>query len=138
METGQPSRTAYSAARYRAAHQLLERGAIFKDPFAVRILGAPEEELLADAPRRAMRLFIAARHRFADDALAAAVRRGVQRVVVLGAGLDTIAYRNEFDGVHVIEVDHPATQEWKRQRLATAGIEMPPTVTYAGVDFEKE
>src|SRR5689334_19745137 len=98
METGQPSRTAYSAARYRAAHQLLERGAIFKDQLAVRILGAPEEELLADAPRRAMRAFIAARHRFAEDAMAAAVRRGVRQVVVLGAGLDTIAYRNGFDG----------------------------------------
>jgi len=138
METGQPSRTAYSAARYRAAHQLLERGAIFQDPFAVRILGAPEEELLADAPRRAMRAFIVARHRFAEDALATAVARGVRQVVVLGAGLDTIAYRNGFDGVRVIEVDHPATQAWKRQRLASTGIEIPPTVTYTGVDFEKE
>jgi len=138
METGQPSRTAYSAARYRAAHQLLEGGSIFKDPVAVRILGAPEEELLADAPRRAMRAFIAARHRFADDALAAAVGRGVRQVVVLGAGLDTIAYRNGFDGVRVIEVDHPATQEWKRQRLVSTGIEIPPSVSYTGVDFETE
>jgi len=138
METGQPSKTAYSAARYRAAHQLLERGAIFKDPVAVRILGAPEEELLADAPRRAMRAFIAARHRFAEDALAAGVRRGVRQVVVLGAGLDTIAYRNGFDGVRVIEVDHPATQAWKRERLVSTGIEIPPSVSYTGVDFEKE
>jgi methyltransferase (TIGR00027 family) len=138
METGQPSRTAYSAARYRAAHQLLERGAIFQDPFAVRILGAPEEELLADAPRRSMRLFIAARHRFAEDALAAAAHRGVRQVVVLGAGLDTLAYRNAFDGVRVIEVDHPATQEWKRRRLASTGIEVPPSAAFVGVDFEKE
>ena len=138
METGQPSRTAYSAARYRAAHQLLERGAIFQDPFAVRILGAAEKELLADAPRRAMRLFIAARHRFAEDALAAAARRGLRQVVVLGAGLDTLAYRNVVDGVRVIEVDHPATQEWKRQRLASAGIEIPSSVAYVGVDFERE
>jgi methyltransferase (TIGR00027 family) len=138
MDSGQPSRTAYSAARYRAAHQLLERGAIFKDPFAVRILGAPEDELLADAPRRAMRVFIAARHRFAEDALAAAVRRGVRQVVVLGAGLDTFAYRNALDGVRVVEVDHPATQAWKRERLASTGIEIPPSVSYTGVDFEKE
>ncbi|GIM95590.1 class I SAM-dependent methyltransferase [Paractinoplanes toevensis] len=138
METGQPSRTAYSAARYRAAHQFLELGAIFKDPLAPRILGASAEELQKDAPRRAMRVFIAARHRFAEDALAAAVRRGIRTVVVLGAGLDTFAYRNPFDGVRVIEVDHPDTQAWKRERLATTGIEIPPTVSYAGVDFEKE
>src|SRR5690242_11495962 len=138
METGQPSKTAFSAARYRAVHQALELGSIFKDPLAVRILGLPLEELLADAPRRAMRAFIAARHRFAEDALAAAVGRGVRQVVVLGAGLDTIGYRNRREGVRVIEVDHPATQEWKRQRLLSAGIEIPPSLSYAGVDFEKE
>ncbi|GIF19517.1 S-adenosyl-L-methionine-dependent methyltransferase [Paractinoplanes tereljensis] len=139
METGQPSRTAYSAARYRAAHQFLEFGAIFKDPLAPRILGASAEELQKDAPRRAMRVFIAARHRFAEDALAAAVRdRGIRTVVVLGAGLDTFAYRNPFEGVRVIEVDHPATQGWKRERLAETGIEIPPAVSYVGVDFEKE
>jgi methyltransferase (TIGR00027 family) len=136
--SGQPSRTAFSAARYRAAHQLLEHGAIFKDPFAVRILGTPDDELLADAPRRPMRVFVAARHRFAEDALAAAVRRGVRQVVVLGAGLDTFAYRNGLDGVRVIEVDHPATQAWKRERLTDAGIAVPPSVSYTGVDFEKE
>ncbi|WP_433300539.1 class I SAM-dependent methyltransferase [Actinoplanes sp. CA-030573] len=138
METGQPSRTAYSAARYRAAHQLLEHGAIFQDPFAVRISGTESSELLADAPRRGMRLFIAARHRFAEDALATAVRRGVRQVVVLGAGLDTFGYRNPFDDVRVIEVDHPDTQAWKRERLRAAGIEIPSSVSYLGVDFEKE
>jgi methyltransferase (TIGR00027 family) len=138
MEAGQPSRTAYSAARYRAAHQLIEHGAIFTDPLAGRILGAPPEELLADAPRRAMRVFIAARHRFAEDALAAAVARGVRTVVVLGAGLDTFAYRNPFPEVRVVEVDHPATQEWKRARLGAAGIAIPASVSFTGVDFEKE
>jgi len=138
MEKGQPSRTAYSAARYRAAHQVLERGRIFTDPLAVRILGAAEAELLADAPRRAMRAFIAARTRFAEDALAAAARRGVAQVVVLGAGLDTFAYRNPFPQVRVFEVDHPDTQAWKRDRLAETGIEVPGNVAYVGVDFEKE
>jgi methyltransferase (TIGR00027 family) len=138
METGQPSRTAYSAARYRAAHQILDDGQIFTDPLAVRILGRPAEELLADAPRRAMRLFIAARSRFAEDALAAAVRRGVRQVVVLGAGLDTFAYRNPYPGVRVMEVDHPDTQAWKRERLAGAGIAVPESLSFAGVDFERE
>ncbi|MGX6602907.1 class I SAM-dependent methyltransferase [Micromonosporaceae bacterium Da 78-11] len=138
MEQGQPSRTAYSAARYRAAHQLLERGRIFTDPLAVRILGLPEDQLLADADRRAMRLFIAARTRFAEDALAVAVRRGVEQLVVLGAGLDTFAYRNPYPRLRIFEVDHPDTQGWKRKRLAEAGIAVPGSVTYVGVDFERE
>ncbi len=138
MRRGEPSRTAYSAARYRAAHQILEQGSIFADDLAVRILGQPEADLLADAPRRAMRLFIAARTRFAEDALAAAVRRGVRHLVVLGAGLDTFAYRNPHPQLRVTEVDHPDTQEWKRERLAEAGIAVPETLRYAGVDFEKE
>ncbi|WP_250028702.1 class I SAM-dependent methyltransferase [Paractinoplanes maris] len=138
MEAGQPSRTAMSAARYRAAHQILENGEIFTDPLAVRILGLPEDELLADAPRRAMRVFIAARTRFAEDALAAAVTRGVRHLVVLGAGLDTFAYRNPHPGLRVTEVDHPDTQAWKQVRLAESGIEVPASLTYLGVDFERE
>jgi methyltransferase (TIGR00027 family) len=138
METGQPSRTAVSAARYRAAHQILEDGAIFADPLAVRILGIAEDELLADAPRRAMRAFIAARTRFAEDALALAVAGGVRRLVVLGAGLDTFAYRNPYPGLAVVEVDHPDTQAWKLLRLAEAAIPVPESLTYLAVDFERE
>jgi methyltransferase (TIGR00027 family) len=139
METGQPSRTAYSAARYRAAHQLLEQGHIFTDPLAVPILGASPDELRADEPRRAMRFFVSARSRFAEDALAAAVAsRGLANLVVLGAGLDTFAYRNPHPGLRVFEVDHPATQAWKRRRLTEAGIAVPPSLTFVGVDFERE
>ncbi|WP_436524115.1 class I SAM-dependent methyltransferase [Actinoplanes sp. HUAS TT8] len=137
MQTGQASKTAYAAARYRAAHQVLEHGSIFTDPLALRILGHEPEELLGDAPRRGMRLFIAARHRFAEDHLAAAVERGVRTAVVLGAGLDTFAYRNPFPGLKVIEIDHPDTQAWKRERLATAGIAIPDSVRHVGVDFER-
>jgi methyltransferase (TIGR00027 family) len=138
MERGQPSRTAYSAARYRAAHQVIEDGAVFRDALAVPLLGEAQADLLADAPRRGMRLFIAARHRFAEDALAAAVARGVREAVVVGAGLDTFAYRNPHPGLRVTEVDHPDTQEWKRRRLAEAAVPVPATTRYVGVDLEKE
>ncbi|MFC7530533.1 class I SAM-dependent methyltransferase [Actinoplanes sp. GCM10030250] len=137
MKHGEPSRTAYSAARYRAAHQVLDGGAIFEDALAVPILGEARDDLLADAPRRGMRLFVAARHRFAEDAIAAAAGRGVRHVVVVGAGLDTYAYRNPLH-LRVTEVDHPDTQAWKRGRLAEAGIEIPDGVEHAGVDLEKE
>ncbi|MEV8509925.1 class I SAM-dependent methyltransferase [Actinoplanes sp. NPDC051475] len=137
METGQPSRTAYSAARYRAAHQVIDGGAIFADPLAVRIVGEPPDT--DEVPgRRGQRLFIAARARFAEDALAAAFERGTRQAVVLGAGLDTFAYRNPYPGLEVVEVDHPDTQAWKRRRLHDARIEVPATLTYVPVDFEKE
>ena len=139
----QPSQTALAAAAHRAAHQILEQGRIFADPLAVRILGRDPESIASEAKgdpsRRLMRIFIAVRTRFAEDALAAAVERGLRQVVVLGAGLDTYAYRNPFrDRLRIFEVDHPATQEWKRQRLADAGIPLPSSLTFAPVDFERE
>jgi methyltransferase (TIGR00027 family) len=144
MQPGGPSITARRAAAHRAAHQTLEGGRIFADPLAPRLLGeAPEAVLganLQGPAGRGMRLFIAARSRFAEDALAAAVDRGVRQYVVLGAGLDTFALRNPHvaAGLQTFEVDHPATQAWKRERLAQAGIAAPPTLTFAPVDFERQ
>jgi methyltransferase (TIGR00027 family) len=143
METGRPSRTAFAAAAHRAAHQVLEEGRIFADPLALSILGQDAPSLARwaaeDPARRRMRLFIAVRTRFAEDALAAAIERGVQQLVVLGAGLDTYAYRGAFrERLHIFEVDHPATQAWKRQRLADAAISIPGNLTFAPVDFERQ
>jgi Leucine carboxyl methyltransferase len=98
VEHGGPSRTAGSAAVHRAAHQVLDEGRIFRDPLALTILGGAADVAVAEARQRPertpMRIFIAVRHRVAEDALAAAVDRGTRQVVVLGAGLDTFAYRN--------------------------------------------
>jgi len=142
MQPGEPSRTALAAARHRAAHQLLEQGRIFTDPLALRILGENPQAIVdgaqSDVSRR-MRIFIAARTRFAEDTLAAAIARGVTQLVVLGAGLDTFAYRGGYpDTLRIFEVDHPATQAWKRQRLADAAIAVPPALTFAPIDFERE
>jgi methyltransferase (TIGR00027 family) len=143
MQTGQPSRTALGAAGFRAAHQVLDRAAIFSDPLALRILGDAAEQLMRDADaepwRQRLRWFIAMRSRLAEDALkAAALHRGVRQLVVLGAGLDTYAYRNGVDGLRVFEVDHPATQIWKRQRLADAEIPLPASLSFVPLDFEHE
>ena len=79
------------------------------------------------------------RARFAEDVLAAGVREhGVRQALILGAGLDTFAYRSPFAGLRVFEVDHPATQEWKRERLAAAAIAVPQTATLVPVDFERQ
>lgn len=143
MQKGLPSRTAWGAAAHRAAHQVLEQGRIFKDPLAVRILGGDAESAILDAgqhpSRRGMRIFIAVRTRFAEDALHAAVERGVRQLVVLGAGLDTYAYRSTLlDRLRIFEVDHPATQAWKRERLEAATIAIPESVTFAPIDFEHQ
>jgi methyltransferase (TIGR00027 family) len=140
----EPSRTAFAAAAYRAAHQVLEQGRVFEDPLAVAILGL-EPELFRQNPevhaaQRGMRFFVVARSRIAEEALALGVgARGVGQLVVLGAGLDTFAYRNPFgERLKVFEVDHPATQAWKRRRLGEAGIAVPDSLIYAPVDFERE
>jgi methyltransferase (TIGR00027 family) len=143
VQSGQPSRTAWAAAAHRAAHQVIEQGRIFSDPLAVRILGQDAETVAREAETqpssRAMRLFIAARTRFAEDSLAAAVQEGARQLVVLGAGLDTYAYRSPFgDRLRIFEVDHPATQGWKRERLADAAIPIPPSLTFAPIDFERQ
>jgi methyltransferase (TIGR00027 family) len=143
MQCGQPSQTALAAAFHRAAHQVFERGRIFSDSLALRILGDNAQSIARKAEERLsgrrMRLFIAVRTRFAEDALAAAFESGVRQVVVLGAGLDTYAYRNPFgERLHVFEVDHPATQAWKRQLLQDTAIPLPGSLTFVPVDFERE
>lgn len=142
MRDGQPSLTARGAAAYRAVHQAHEGASIFRDPFAEKILDAETrarlDEIAADPSHRGIRLFIASRSRFSEDALAASVARGTRQVVVLGAGLDTFSLRNPFPDVRVFEVDFPATQVWKRERLREAGLAVPDTLTFAPVDFERE
>ncbi len=140
----EPSRTAFAAAAYRAAHQVLEGAFFFKDPFAVPILGVDPDALRADPAagddRRGIRFFVVARSAIAEGALKRGVEeRCVGQLVVLGAGLDTFAFRNPFgDHLKVFEVDHPATQAWKRRRLEEANIPIPASLTYAPVDFERQ
>jgi methyltransferase (TIGR00027 family) len=142
MRDGQPSLTARGAAAYRAIHQTHEGAAIFRDAFALQILDeatrATLDEIAADPSRCGIRLFIVSRSRFSEDALAESVARGARQVVVLGAGLDTFALRNPWPDVAVFEVDFPATQAWKRDRLKAAGLAIPDTLTFAPVDFERE
>ena len=143
MQTGRPSRTAWAVAAHRAAHQILEGGRIFSDPLALRILGQDAETVARDAEehpsRRSIRIFVAARSRFTEDALGAAVERGVSQVVVLGAGLDTFAYRSKLrDRLRIFEVDYPATQAWKLELLREADIPLPNSLTFAPIDFEHQ
>ena len=143
----QPSRTAWRVALSRAAHQLLDRPPVFDDPVALAIVGARGVAQIRAAalhyhlpPSRHLRAFLVARSRVAEEALAESVRRGVRQYVVLGAGLDTFAHRNPYpaSALRVFEVDHPATQAWKRRQLAAASLAPPESLVFVPVDFESQ
>jgi methyltransferase (TIGR00027 family) len=145
MDEGRPSITAQSTATLRAAHQILDRPRIFDDPLALRIIGTQAQSSVRANPQgyerlAALRAFVALRSRYAEDELARAVKRGVRQYVILGAGLDTFAYRNPYSGsrLRVFELDHPATQLWKRVRLHEVGITIPDWLTFAPINFEKQ
>ena len=146
MQSASPSRTALRVALRRAAHQLYDaRPLVLEDPIAVPILGASYAEELRRTPVRpdrpfsvGLRAFLVARSRYAEDNLANAVANGVTQYVLLGAGLDTFAHRNPYPELHVFEVDHPATQKWKRELLQSGELPAPAKLTYTAVDFERE
>jgi methyltransferase (TIGR00027 family) len=143
MLRGTPSVTALRVARQRAAHQLYDEPTVFDDPLALAILGREEAEAIRTDPEHyldpasyGLRSAVVARSRYAEDELLAAIDRGVGQLVILGAGLDTFAYRQEVPvGTTIVEVDHPASQAWKREQLQSALIAVPDTVTFAALDL---
>jgi methyltransferase (TIGR00027 family) len=147
MHEAKPSRTAFRVAIRRAAHQIFDSPLVLDDPLAVRIIGAEYAARIkaglaenSSVVSKSLRAFLVARSRFAEDELSRAVSEGVRQCVVLGAGLDTFAYRNPHAsaGLRVYEVDHPATQAWKREQLRIAEINIPPETVFVPVDFERE
>lgn len=147
VRQGEPSRTALRVASLRAVHQLLDEPLILADPIALPLLGAATEAALRDDPftlndplSRGLRGTLVARSRYVEDQLQRCVAAGVRQYVVLGAGLDTFAYRNPYrdEGLQVFEVDHPGTQRWKQQLLADAGIGVPASLTFVPMDFERD
>ena len=153
------SSTAIAAARMRAAHLLLDGDPkIFRDDFALRFSGSDETSLreylktmLAQVAakvgsNRAQKLFasmrtvMVMRSRYTEDALSRAITRGITRFAILGAGLDSFAWRRPdlAASVEVFEIDHRATQQWKQQRLRELGMNQPSNLTFVPIDFEKE
>jgi len=144
MQDGKFSRTAQRVAIRRAAHQLLDSPKVLEDPLALAIIGSEAADELRQRPKedpsfsRAFRAFMVARSRYAEDELASAIAYGVNQYVILGAGLDTFAYRNPHPNLRIFEVDHLATQSWKRARLHAANIAVPPNLTFVPMDFEQQ
>jgi methyltransferase (TIGR00027 family) len=147
MEGKKASNTAALTAMLRAAHQLVDdEPKIVNDPVAVRIIDDATREFIVARPMELHspgltipRAAVLLRSRYAEDLLAQAVAQGLNQLVILGAGLDTFAFRQPaFAGrLRIYEVDHPATQSWKRERLAAAGIAAPDNLRWTPIDFEK-
>jgi len=129
----------------RAAHQMIDRPLVFDDPIAVKLLspllsipGHNYDIKRARHPvSKAFRSFLVARSRYAEEQLALSLATDVRQYVILGAGLDTFAYRNQTRDLLIYEVDLPATQIWKRSLLADAGIHEPSNLTFVPLDLEK-
>ncbi|MEQ8859684.1 MAG: class I SAM-dependent methyltransferase [Pseudomonadales bacterium] len=157
MQADSPSRTAMGAAFLRALHLAVdEQPWVFEDRLVGAFLPGPQRRYLARLarlPRRWVRAFrqrrsvlgrmraqIVVRSRYAEDALGQARRDGATRYLILAAGLDTFAWRqaDRADPVPVLEVDHPATQAWKRETLARQQRPAPVGLTFRPIDFESQ
>jgi methyltransferase (TIGR00027 family) len=145
MKRAQRSRTAEIPAIMRTLHQTADGDPkILADPIAPRLLDPDDDRqwlspMLNHPFAKQLRAGFVMRSRYAEDCLAEAVRRGIQQYLILGAGLDTFAYRQPSWGgkLRIFEVDHPVTQDWKRDRLGAASVALPSNLTFVPIDFEK-
>lgn len=129
------------AACGRGSHLLMYGPrAVLRDWLAWPFVGSEAERITAhiraafgdSAPLLAT--WASARSRFAEEWLGGS---RAKQYVILGAGLDSFAWRH-WGELQVFEVDHPATQEWKRSRLEALGMPVPPGLVWVPVDFEVE
>jgi len=142
------SQTAVGVMLMRAAHQLFDATPrVLDDPVVLRLAEDGSMARVRDAREQyqseqamTLRAHVVVRSRVAEDRLHEAFERGVARYVVLGAGLDTFAWRQPAWSatMEIVEVDHPSSQRYKQHRLELAGIETPRNVRFAPVDFEHE
>lgn len=152
MKQNQRSRTAEAAAAVRACHTLYDNPIVFEDPFAIH-LTSPAWRLVCSSrilswivmrkilgALRPVGVQVLARSRYAEDRLEKAIREGVDQYVLLGAGLDSFAWRRQdlATRLKVYEMDYAASQDSKRNRLAQLNIGLPKNLEFISVDFENE
>lgn len=166
MEENQAGITALVTAYARAYHAAHDSPKIFDDFLADALFTQEEQaaldqnmagllqmvdpELAASCPDQATALtrviqiqngpITLSRSRYCEDSLTEAIQQGAEQYIILGAGFDTFAFRHpELAGrLQIFEVDHPATQAQKRERIARAGWEVPPHLHFVPVDFNWE
>ena len=144
MEQRKASTTMIRTSIMRAMHQVLDADPkILDDPLAVGLVeGSSPEEILAAAPDSRpppwFRSIFVLRSRYTEDSLEEAVANGIGQYVLLGAGMDTFAYRQPSwaAGLRIFEIDHPESQKVKREHLLKRGIAIPANVEFLPIDFE--
>jgi methyltransferase (TIGR00027 family) len=151
MKAGQRSRTAEGAAALRASHTIYSENPLFSDPYAIKLTSSGWQRILksrkwhhfllprAFSPVGLLIGQVIGRARYAEDQLANAIARGVDQYVLVGAGLDSFALRQgkNLSSLKIFEVDHPDTQESKKQHLALLG-KIPNNVEFVAINFEAE
>jgi methyltransferase (TIGR00027 family) len=145
MEKGKPSKTSEAVAIHRAIHQLVDdQPLVFSDPIAPQIVDRTSDfyvRLFTESGQQtaiARRGAFVLRSRYAEDCLRDVVLRGIRQYLILGAGLDTFAYRQPqwAHELTMYEVDHPITQQWKYETLRAASIPLPGNLQFTPIDFE--
>jgi methyltransferase (TIGR00027 family) len=165
MIESSPSRTALATSLMRALHARRDPSPLLDDPWGDRLVPKSErdrfgERILArmdsEARTAALRtpgailddFFLAnvaypgvvIRSRYAEDALREAVKGGIRQYVLIGAGLDSFVLRRPAfsESLDIFEIDHPATQAFKIQRIGDCGISLPPSVHFISADLANE
>ena len=160
MEDGSPSQTALMVAVLRAHHcHLAPEPKILQDTTALPLSGMADLDAVKDYKNGVIEFFsglssravaesfvqqitdsVCMRSRLVEERLTEACTQGLEQLVILGAGLDSTAYRcaAQLDGVPVFEIDHPATQQWKKTRLTECNIDLPDNLQFVGFDFENQ
>lgn len=160
-----PSRTALVTSLMRAVHSRSDPSPLLDDLWGDRLVPEAEREgtterILArmdkDARARALRTpgsvldeflltntalpGVVIRSRYAEDALREATIRGISQYVLIGAGLDSFVLRRPAfsDALTIFEIDHPATQTLKIQRIEECGMSLPPSVQFIAADLANE
>lgn len=165
MEADKASTTALGVAYLRAYHCKRHEPKIFSDTCAWQLLTEEERRFFSDillaelqksgpedvtddpvatldraAARYPTTALVVARSAISEQRLKEAIARGVDQYVIVGAGMDTFAFREPelSERVRIFEIDHPATQSFKRQRATEARFELPPHLYFAPADFERD
>ena len=123
---------------------------IFDDPYAKDLCGgfwrlvlriAPLEWVLRvmTKPMAPVSMCVLMRARYAEQALEEAIDAGITQYVIIGAGMDSFAFRRPdlIERIDVFEIDHPVTQRKKLERIRRTGLTMPSRMHFVPADLEK-
>ncbi|WML42088.1 SAM-dependent methyltransferase [Neobacillus sp. OS1-2] len=166
MEANKESLTALVSCFARGYHALNSSKPIFNDWVAPLLLRDEEKQLISTNWANAIAFFdpeksesltsfdeklewvmnnqtvpqLVSRARYAEESLMSAIERGVRQYVILGAGLDTFAFRHKNlpEDFIIYEVDHPTTQAFKMKRLQEMGFAIPANIKFVPVDFKHD